>query len=148
MKKGYATSTIRRGSGSRRAYGVSTSLAKRGYRPDLRPVSSSMQCSYNHLLFSTVLCLFVSLMKSVRRNFAPPLEPAGIIFERWHESWAWTCVQYRPSPSNGSRSNSRWGSRHVAIGSRSMPLAPRPDSLTLTFLSFPFLSCYSLLFSE
>jgi large subunit ribosomal protein L28e len=40
VKKAYVTSTIRNRSGPRRAAGVVAKLAKRGYRPDLRSVSS------------------------------------------------------------------------------------------------------------
>ena len=49
----HATSTIRPRSGGRRALGIASAAAKRGYRPDLRSVSL-----YSHMLF--VLSLFSS----------------------------------------------------------------------------------------
>ena len=47
----YAKSTIRPRSGPRRALGIASAAAKRGYRPDLRSVSL-----YSHILF--ILSLF------------------------------------------------------------------------------------------
>ena len=49
----YATSTIRPRSGSRRALGIASAPAKRGYRPDLRSVSL-----YSHILFFLPLFSF------------------------------------------------------------------------------------------
>ncbi|RPD64740.1 ribosomal protein L28e [Lentinus tigrinus ALCF2SS1-6] len=42
VRPAFATTTIRPRSGGRRAVGVTAKLAKRGYRPDLRAVSSSL----------------------------------------------------------------------------------------------------------
>ena len=47
-----ATTTIRPRSGGRRAAGVASKLAKRGYRPDLRAVSVYLTFLFHPLRFS------------------------------------------------------------------------------------------------
>ena len=75
-----ATSTIRPRSGSRRALGIASATAKRGYRPDLRTVSL---CS--HIPF--VLSLFFFSERTLVRTH----------WNYWKviEGWAWTCLQYQ-----------------------------------------------------
>ncbi|KAH7880498.1 ribosomal L28e protein family-domain-containing protein [Lentinula edodes] len=100
-----STFSVRSRSGTRRALGIASSTAKRGYRPDLRKVSERLFariCGWAIYLFCSLLNVFFFL-----RYLSPYLYSSFHYFihertlvrtrwintEKWYESWAWTCLQ-------------------------------------------------------
>ncbi|KAF8167306.1 ribosomal L28e protein family-domain-containing protein [Crassisporium funariophilum] len=57
----YATASVRPRSGVRRALGIASSTAKRGYRPDLRTVSFTVPAHSNSIFLSRFFGSFLSL---------------------------------------------------------------------------------------